>query len=352
VDRRRALGIALIVASAAGFGSASVLAAPIYATGLDWLGLVFWRFLIGAGLSWAWVLVSARRRAAVRRLSRRQVGAAIALGTLYTGNAGTYYAGLETVPAALAGILVYTYPVTVALLSMRFAARLPGRRPWIALALALAGVGLAVGAIDVDGAPPVLGLALVMVSPVIYSVWIILAARLSGERRDRLGHEAGREVASDAAVTTAIMITATAAGYLVASLATGRRVDPASVPSEAWPGLIAIAFLSSFLAIQTFYAGSRRIGAAQAALVSTVEPVIIVVLAWLVLRQGLEPLQFVGGALILVGVVISQTSPRRTGAPRATPPADAEMTDPGVETAETDAAAEPTGAGSRGPGVA
>jgi drug/metabolite transporter (DMT)-like permease len=325
VDRRRALGIALIVVSAAGFGSASVLAAPIYATGLDWLGLVSWRFLIGAGLAWAWVLASARRRAAVRRLSRRQVGTAAALGALYTGNAGTYYAGLETVPAALAGILVYTYPVTVALLSMRFASRLPGRRPWIALVLALTGVALAVGAIDVDAAPPAFGLALVMVSPIIYSVWIVLAARLSGERRDRLGHEAGREVASDAAVTTAIMISATAAGYLGASLIAGRPIGPGAVPSEAWPGLVAIAFLSSFLAIQTFYAGSRRIGAAQAALVSTVEPVIIVVLAWLVLRQGLEPLQFAGGALILLGVVISQTSPPRAGAPGATRSADADV---------------------------
>jgi drug/metabolite transporter (DMT)-like permease len=58
---------------------------------------------------------------------------------LFTGNAGTYYAGLETVPAALAGVLVYTYPVIVALLSLRFATRLPGRRPWIALVLAVTG---------------------------------------------------------------------------------------------------------------------------------------------------------------------------------------------------------------------
>ena len=39
--------------SAAGFGSGSVLAAPIYHTGLDWLGLVAWRFLFGALLAWS-----------------------------------------------------------------------------------------------------------------------------------------------------------------------------------------------------------------------------------------------------------------------------------------------------------
>ena len=46
-----------------------------------------------------------------------QVLVAIALGALYTGNSGTYYAALETVPAALAGVLVYIYPVIVAILS-------------------------------------------------------------------------------------------------------------------------------------------------------------------------------------------------------------------------------------------
>ena len=74
-----------------------------------------WRFLIGAALGWAWVLASPRRRACSRdgcRAGRSCV--ALALGALFTGNAGTYYAGLETVPAALAGVLVYTYPVIVA----------------------------------------------------------------------------------------------------------------------------------------------------------------------------------------------------------------------------------------------
>src|SRR5262245_34185772 len=108
MDRRTAVGIGLVVVSAAGYGSGSVLAAPIYGTGIDWLTLVGWRFLIGTALGWLWVAASAERRAAVRRMPRRQIGVALALGALFTGNAGTYYAGLETVPAALAGVLVYT----------------------------------------------------------------------------------------------------------------------------------------------------------------------------------------------------------------------------------------------------
>jgi drug/metabolite transporter (DMT)-like permease len=326
MDRRRATGVALVLTAAVAFGSASVLARPVYDAGMGWLGLVTWRFLIGAGLAWMWVATSAQRRASLRRLGRRRVVVTIALGALFTGNAGTYYAALETVPVALAGVLVYTYPVIVAVLSVRFATRLPGRRPWAALALALTGVVLALGGIDLTTAPPLGGIALVMLSSVIFSIWIIASARLSGERRDRLGHETADRAGStgDAAATTAIMISSSAIVFSVASVATGGSVNPRDVPPAAWPAIVAIGFLASFLAIQAFYAGARRIGAAQAALLSTVEPLTIVVLAGIVLGQRLEPIQLVGAAFIMISVVVAQTAPRPRGAPEPAMPLDSE----------------------------
>ena len=326
MDRRAAVGIGLVVISAFGYGSGSILAGPIYATGVDWLTLVGWRFLIGAAAGWIWVLASPGRRSALRRMSRRQVAVALGLGALFTGNAGTYYASLETVPAALAGVVVYTYPVMVAVLSLRFATRLPGRRPWIAAGLAVAGSALALGGIDVAEAPPIGGLVLVFLSGFIYSVWIILSAWLSGERRDRLATESAQagSPAGDAAVTTTVMMTATAAVYAIAAFVAGRPLDPAAVPQAAWPAIGAVAFVASFLAIQTFYAGARRIGAARAALTATVEPLIIVTLAWVFLDQRLAPIQLVGAALIVAGVVIAQTAPRPTGAPEPATPLEAE----------------------------
>jgi drug/metabolite transporter (DMT)-like permease len=121
------------------------------------------------------------------------------------------------------------------------------------------------------------------------------------------------------------MMTATAAVFAGGGALAGQPLDPGTVPSAAWPGLVAIGFVASFLAIQTFYAGARRLGAAQAALVSTVEPVYIVVLAALVLDQHLTPIQLVGAGLILVGVVIAQTAPRPRGAPEPAMPLDSEV---------------------------
>jgi len=307
MDRRRLTGIALILASAAGFGSGSLFAQPVYAAGVDWLVLSAWRFLFGAALTWGWLLLSTGRRLGLRRLGRRTIVATVALGVLYVGNSGSYYAGLETVSPSLAALIVFVYPALVAVLSLRFGRRLEGRRAWFALGVALVGVALSLGGIDPADAPPLGGLLLVIASPVIYSVWIVLAARLSGEREHSVGDEA--EEGASAAAAMAVMMTATAAVYWLAALSSGRHVLPGEVPAEAWFGLAGVGVMSTFVAIQTFYAGAQRIGAAQAALISTVEPVWTIVLAALLFSVALTPVQLVGGALILGGVLIAQTGP-------------------------------------------
>jgi drug/metabolite transporter (DMT)-like permease len=307
VDRRRALGIALVLVSACAFGSGGLFAQPVYASGVGWHVLSAWRFGTGAVVAWAWVLARPNRRRGLRALDRRSASIAVALGILYTGNSGTYYAGLETVPVSLASLIVYVYPAIVAVMALRFGRRLDGRRSWFALGLALVGVVLAVGGIPDGAMPPVSGLALVVVSPVIYAVWIVLSARLSGERREQVGRES--DGGADAAAASALMISGTAAMYWVSALAVGAPAGPDRIPAAAWPGLIGVGVVATFIAIQTFYAGARRIGAAQAALVSTIEPIWTISLAAILFGQTLAPIQLVGGAFIIVGVVIAQAPP-------------------------------------------
>jgi drug/metabolite transporter (DMT)-like permease len=95
----------------------------------------------------------------------------------------------------------------------------------------------------------------------------------------------------------------------MAALSGGRPVLPWDVPSDAWFGLVGVGVMSTFVAIQTFYAGAQRIGAAQAALISTVEPIWTIVLAALLFSVALTQVQLLGGALILGGVLIAQTGP-------------------------------------------
>ena len=316
MDRRRLGGIALILLSAAGFGSGSLFAQPVYGAGVDWLVLSAWRFLFGAVLAWVWLLASPVRRRGLRAFDRRAALVALALGVLYVGNSGAYYASLETVSPSLAGLIVFTYPALVAVVALRFGQRLEGRRAWLALGIALVGVALTIGGIDPGHAPPVTGLLLVIASMLIYVVWIVLAARLSGERRDTVGGDSDSGAAASAA--TALMMSATTAVYWSWSVLAGRPVLPGQIPGEAWTGLIGVGVVSTFVAIQSFYAGAQRIGAAQASIISTVEPIWTIVLAYLLFGFTLTPIQLAGGVLIIAGVLLAQTGP---GASRSPAPA-------------------------------
>ncbi|HET7676290.1 MAG TPA: DMT family transporter [Candidatus Limnocylindrales bacterium] len=305
----RALGILLVVISACAFGSGALFARPVYAAGMDWIGLLAWRFLFGAAVAWLWLLARPANRAALWRLARRRLVVLVAMGILYTGNSGTYYAALESVPASLAALIVYIYPVLVAVLSIRWGRGLSGRRPWLALATASLGVALALGGIDPGAAPPLAGLLLAAVSPLIYSVWIVLSARLGGERSRG---EAAAQEESDPAPATAVMMTATWAAWWLIATVTGRPVTPAAVPPEAWLGLLGVGVISTAVAIQAFYAGTRRIGAADAAMISTVEPAWTISLATLLFGEHLTPVQLLGGVLVIAAVLVAQRSASRT----------------------------------------
>ena len=317
MGRSYLFGVAMVVMSAIAFGSGGLFARPAYAAGIDWLTLMAWRFAIAGALGWALVLLSPSARRDLRRIRRPSVLVAIGLGIVYIGNTATYYAGITTTPLSLAALIVSIYPPVVAVLALRLGRPLEGRRAWTALAIAVAGVALAVGGIDTSVMPPIPGLLAVIAAPLIYAVWIILAARSAGERREHTG--ADSEGASNALVAGAIMLSATGAAYWIACLGIGHPVLPADIPPDAWPGILGVAVVAGFLATQGFYAGAKHVGAAQASLISTVEPLWTILAAGILLGERLTPVQWVGGALILAGVLLSQTRGRaargRSGGP-------------------------------------
>lgn len=308
MDRARIFGIALVVIAAIGYGSGGLFARPAYEAGVNWLTVMVWRFGIAVVLSWGLVAFRPSARAAIRATTRRTMAVTLVLGAMLVLQSGTYYAALETVPVSLAGLLTAIYPPVVAVLAVRFGMPLDGRRAWLALLITVAGMVLAVGGIEAEVMPPVAGLVLAISAPLFYAVWIILAARHSGETREGTG--AASERPTDVLATGALLLTGTAGTYLVMAVAAGNPFLPAQVPADAWPWMLGVAVVAGFLAPQAFYAGARRVGAAQAALISTVEPLWTILAAGFFLGEVLMPVQWLGAALILAGVVLSQTRGR------------------------------------------
>jgi drug/metabolite transporter (DMT)-like permease len=78
------------------------------------------------------------------------------------------------------------------------------------------------------------------------------------------------------------------------------------VTTQQWGVAFGIALFPTMVAISLFLASLPRIGAARASLLSTVEPVVTVLLAAALLGDRLSPVQIAGGALVLAAVVMVQ----------------------------------------------
>jgi drug/metabolite transporter (DMT)-like permease len=110
----------------------------------------------------------------------------------------------------------------------------------------------------------------------------------------------------NAAVVGAQEMLAGGGVLLLVSLARGELAlfAPSSVPGQAW---LAFAYLTIFGSMLAFSAFSWLIGVTTPARLSTtayVNPMVAVVLGWLVLDEPLHPLTLAGGSLIVCAVLV------------------------------------------------
>ena len=99
-------------------------------------------------------------------------------------------------------------------------------------------------------------------------------------------------------VLSTILCTGAATTLTLAGLA-GGDLDPGGVSTTGYLWLAGLAVVSTVAAITLFFAGLRRVGPTTASILSTLEPVVTVALAFAVFGESLGPTQLAGGALVL-----------------------------------------------------
>ncbi len=281
-------GALLCLASAAGFGAMAVFGKLSYAEGATVGTLLTVRFALAAVVFWALALMSGAI-GRLRSLGRRDIATALVLGAIgYAAQAGAFFTALERIDASLLSLLLYTFPVMVMVAAIALGRERADRRRVTALGLTSAGLVLVVGGAGSGSLDP-LGVALALAAAVIYSAYI-----LGGE---------GVAQRVPAILLSAIVCSAAAATLAGGSALLG-ELRPAEVTPAGWGWMACIAAVSTVAAVGLFFAGLRLVGPSTAAILSTLEPVVTVVLAFLVFGERLGPLQMAGGALVLGGVLV------------------------------------------------
>lgn len=289
----RWFGLACILLSAAGFGAMPILAKLAYADGVDLPTMLFLRFSLAAILMT--VIMSVRR---LLWPKGRRLWILVAMGGIgYVGQAFCYFAALQYATAGLTALLLYLYPVIVTVVAALLERRHLAPARVIAVCAALFGTALAVGE-SLDGSS--LGVVLGVGAAVIYSVYILVGEKVT--------------TAAGAIPSATVVMMSAAAVY---GMAVGVRGALLPESISGWFAVGGIALFSTVFAIVGFFSAMQRLGAADAAVLSTLEPVVTVLLAAAILGERIAMWQVVGGAIILGAVVALARSADQATSPES-----------------------------------
>ena len=197
-----------------------------------------------------------------------------------------YLTAIERTTIATAAVLLYTAPAWVVVLARVFFNEALAPMKLLAVALTFAGSALVVGAIPWALRVNTLGVLAGLGAGLTYGLYSIF------------GKVALRRYS---AMTTVVFSLGFGAVFLLLAAGGLHPVAPEVLPALAY--LIVIPTAAAYL---LYTAGLRRVEAGRASIVATLEPVVAALAGTVILREPFAPVQWIGGALVLIGVLTVQ----------------------------------------------
>ncbi|MDD2420886.1 MAG: DMT family transporter [Heliobacteriaceae bacterium] len=284
-----ALGIVMVILSAVGFGLMPIFALYAYQYGVSVVTLLFLRFAVAALVLFGFSFNNLRNL----HITKKELTLMFLLGgVLYTLQSTFFFSAVKYIPASLAALLLYAYPIFVSILTVVLGKDLLNIRTIGAIIIAFAGLILVLKT-SLAGVN-LLGVGLALGAAVVYSVYIVI----------------GSGVVKNATpvITTAFVSLFAAISLLVMGLVTNSLNF--QLPFPAYLFILAVALVSTVLAIVTFFTGVKIIGPTRASIISMLEPLVTVACAFVFFQEQLTWLQIIGGLIVLAGGVIVATENR------------------------------------------
>jgi drug/metabolite transporter (DMT)-like permease len=276
---KKLFGILLIAISAASFGTLAIFGRYAYADGMDTFTVLFIRFGTAAVVM-TFILLLRKEHFPSRQIFLQLVGMG-ALG--YVGQSFMYMSAIKYASAGLVALLLYLYPMFVFILSVIVLHENVTLPKVVSLILALTGAALTV---DPNGGQ-LIGALMAIAAALIYSVYIIVGANV-------MKHVSATQ-------SSAIIFASAGIVYGMLTFANGPHLPASNTGYFAMLGMI---IFSTIIPVVTFLAGLEIIGPTNASMLSTLEPVVTVLLAAWLFSEKLTPITLLGGGLILAAVIV------------------------------------------------
>lgn len=276
-------GYLLVLLSACGFGLMPIFALYAYEDGMEVPTLLFLRFLFSAVILFAIIFYKLSKW----RITRKQLMILFVLGgVLYTMQSTFYFSALTFIPASLTALLLYLFPVFVAILSFLIQKERLSIQMMLSIIISLLGIILILG--SPSGEIRMMGVILAICAAITYSLYILLGSRITSHLPPIL---------TSGFVALFAMISFFIYGLSTASLSF-------DFAPSGWLYALLVALFSTVLSIVTFFAGMKIIGPTKASILSMIEPVVTTVFSTLLFADQLTPLQMLGGSIVLFGAAL------------------------------------------------
>jgi drug/metabolite transporter (DMT)-like permease len=320
-NQSKGVGLGLALLSAMAFGGSGVAAKPLIEAGLDPLHVVWLRV---AGAALVMLPLAVRHRG----LLRRRPGLLAGFGLLaVAGVQACYFAALSRIPVGVALLVEYLAPALV-LGWVRFVQRRPvTRAAAVGVVLAVGGLACVVEVWSGLGFDA-LGLLLALGAACCQVGYFVLSDQGSDgdEAPDPLG------VIAYGLLIGAAVLTVVARPWSMDWSVLRGSAGMDGTPVAAFVLLAWIVLVATVVAYVTGVVSVRRLSPQVAGVVACLEAVIATVLAWVLLGEHLSAPQIVGGAVVLTGAFIAQSSAPAKGSeePVASGGPERELSTPGT----------------------
>ncbi|WP_019930347.1 EamA family transporter [Nocardia sp. BMG111209] len=291
--RRMRSGLLSALVSAAAFGLSGVLARGLTDAGWSAGSAVTARVAVAAVVL---LPIAAVRLRGNRNPLRRNLSLIGAYGLVAV--AGTQLAFFEAVarlPVGVALLIVFAAPIAVVgWLWLRHHHR-PTRATVAGTVLGIGGLALVVGG---GSGEPVAwpGVAWALTAMLGSAAYYILSSHSDGELP-------GTVLAAGGLVVGVVVLSIAGATGLLALHYSNDPIRFRGFASPAWAVIVVLGTVTTALAYVSGIAATRLLGARLASFTGLCEVAAAPLLAWALLGQAVHPLQLLGGALILVGIV-------------------------------------------------
>lgn len=242
--------------------------------------MVLLRFAVASIVSLPFALASAETRALFRSRPVLLAGAFYGLAFV------VQFEGLAGVTVTLAALLVGAMPALIAVAAHLMGERV-SRASWTGVAAATIGAALIAG--KPGGAGTAIGIALSLLSLLIFLAWLLALKRVPATR-------------SAMGVSAVTLIVATLTVLPIALLLHG--LPPLALSGTAWGGIVGQGLFSTFLATAAWQYGASRVDSASAGVFINIEPLVGAALGIGLFGDPAGWPLLCGGALIVLGSIV------------------------------------------------